>query len=101
MVDRVKPWFMVYGSWFRVMFMVPFMVLPLTDHLSHSGSLNVPITMFFLNTVNYPVFFPRLSTLTWDTVLTPRGTWGFYLDHINHLTPLKSCGWWWWGGLRF
>ena len=27
MVDRVKPWFMVYGSWFRVLFMVPFMVL--------------------------------------------------------------------------
>ena len=22
MVDRVKPWFMVYGSWFRVLFMV-------------------------------------------------------------------------------
>ena len=59
----------------------------------HSGSLNVPIIMFFLNMVNYPVFFPTLSTLTWDTVLTPRGTWGIYLDHIHLLTPFKSCGW--------
>ena len=24
----------------------------------HSGSLNVPFIMFFLNTVNYPLFFP-------------------------------------------
>ena len=35
--------------------------------------------MFFLNMVDYPVFFPSLSTLTWDTFLTLRGTWGFYL----------------------
>ena len=26
-VDRVKPWFMVYGSWFMVLFMVLFMIL--------------------------------------------------------------------------
>ena len=44
-----------------------------------SGSLNLPFTMFFLNMVNYPVFFPFMSTLTWDTFLTLRGTWGFYL----------------------
>ena len=55
----------------------------------HSGSLNVPVIMF-LNTVNYSVFFPILSTLTLDTVLTPRGTWGFYLDQIHHLSPFKS-----------
>ena len=54
---------------------------------------NVPVIMFFLNTVNYPVFFPMLSTLTWDTVRTPRGTWGIYLDHIHPLTPFKICGW--------
>ena len=69
-------------------------------YISHnySGSLNVPVIMFFLNTVNNPVFFPTLSTLTWDTVLTPRGTLGFYLNHIHHLTPFKSWGWWWGGG---
>ena len=27
MVNRVKPWFIVHGSGFRVLFMVPFMVL--------------------------------------------------------------------------
>ena len=61
--------------------------------------------MFFLNMVDYPVFFPTLSTLTWDTFLTLRGPWGFYLNHVLPLTPYKSCGWvggggvgwWWWG----
>ena len=27
--------------------------------------------MFYLNMVDYTVFFPVLSTLTWDTLLTP------------------------------
>ena len=55
-----------------------------TSHY-HSGSLNVPFIMFFLNMVNYPVFFPLLSTLTWGTFLTLRGTWSFYLnDVITH-----------------
>ena len=43
--------------------------------------------MFFLNMVqmvHYPVFFPSLSTLTWDTFLTLRGSWGFYLNHVLH-----------------
>ena len=31
--------------------------------------------MFFLNMMKYPMFFPTLSTLTWDTVLTPSATY--------------------------
>ena len=52
--------------------------------------------MFFLNMVDYPVFFPSLSTLTWDTFLTLRGTWGFYLNHVLPPRPSKSyrvVGW--------
>ena len=40
--------------------------------------------------VDYPVFTPLLATLTWDTFLTLRGTWGFYLDLVVPLTPFKS-----------
>ena len=49
--------------------------------------------MIFLNMVDYPVFFPSLSTLTWDTFLTLRGTWGFYLNHVLPPRPSKSWGW--------
>ena len=51
--------------------------------------------MFFLNMVDYPVFFPMLSTLTWDTFLTLRGPWGFYLNHLVPPRPSKSyrVGW--------
>ena len=45
------------------------------------------LIMFYLNMVDYPVFFPLLSTLTWDTFLTLRVTWSFYL---NHVLPLQS-----------
>ena len=38
--------------------------------------------MFYLNMVDYPVYFPSLSTLTWDTFLTLRGTLGFFLKHV-------------------
>ena len=48
--------------------------------------------MFFLNMVDYPVFFPTLSTLTWDTFLTLRGPWGFYLNHVLPPRPSKSYG---------
>ena len=54
--------------------------------------------MFFLNMVDYPVFFPSLSTLTWDTFLTLRGTWGFYLNHVLPPRPSKSYRVGWWGG---
>ena len=71
MVDRVKPWFMVhglaYGSWFMV-----------------------SLIKFFLNMVDYTVFFPVLSTLTWVTLPTLRSTWGFYLNHLIPLRPFKS-----------
>ena len=30
---------------------------------------------------NYTVFLLELSTLTFDTFLTLKGTWGFYLAH--------------------
>ena len=53
-------------------------------------SFKVTLIMFFLNMVDYPVFFPSLSTLTWDTFLTLRGTWGFYLNHVLPPRPSKS-----------
>ena len=54
--------------------------------------------MFFLNMVDYPVFFPTLSTLTWDTFLTLRGSWGFYLNHVLPPRASKSYGVGWGGG---
>ena len=53
-----------------------------TSHY-HSGSLNVPFIMFFLNMVNYPVFFLLMSTLMWDTFLILRGSKSY------------GVGWWW------
>ena len=61
--------------------------------------LNVPFIMFFLNMVNYPVFFPLMSTLTWDTFLTLRVTWGFYLNHVLPQMASKSYGVVGWGGV--
>ena len=42
--------------------------------------------------VNYPVFFLLLSTWTWDTFLTLRGTSGFYLNHGLPHRPSKRYG---------
>ena len=39
------------------------------------------LILFYLILVDYPMFFLSLSTLTWDTSLTLRCTWGFYLNH--------------------
>ena len=39
--------------------------------------------------MDYPVFFPTLSTLTWDTFLKLRGPWGFYLNHVL-CTPTQT-----------
>ena len=44
--------------------------------------------MFYLNMVIYTVFFPVLSTLTCDNLLTLSGTWGYY--YLNHLILLRS-----------
>ena len=55
--------------------------------------------MFFLNMMDYPVFFPTLSTLTWDTFLTFMGTWGFYLNHVLPPRPSKSYRVGWGGGV--
>ena len=46
--------------------------------------------MFYLNMVDYTVFFPVLSTLTWDTLLALRSTWGFSLNHLIPLGTFKS-----------
>ena len=43
--------------------------------------------MFYLNMVDYTLFFPVLSTLTLDTLLTLWGTWGFPLNHLIPLRP--------------
>ena len=54
--------------------------------------------MFYLIIVDYPMFFPMLSTLTWDTFLTLKGPGGFYLNHVLPPRPSKSfgvVGWWW------
>ena len=48
--------------------------------------------MFYLNLLDYPVFFPLLSTLTCDTFLTLRGIWGFNLNLVLPLRPSKSYG---------
>ena len=57
---------------------------------SHSDHLKLSLIMFYLNMVDYTVFFPVLSTLTWDTLLTLRSTWGLYLNHLIPLSPFKS-----------
>ena len=57
---------------------------------SHSDHLKLSLIMFYLNMLDYTVFFPMLSTLTWDTLLTLRSTWGFYLNHLIPLRPIKS-----------
>ena len=57
---------------------------------SHSDHLTLSVIMFYLNMLDYTVFFPMLSTLTWDTLLTLRSTWGFYLNHLIPLRPFKS-----------
>merc|ERR1711950_119890 len=62
--------------WFMVWFMVTWFM--------------VSLMMFFLNMVDYTVFFPVLSTLTLDTLLTLRSTCGFYLNHLIPLKHIKS-----------
>ena len=57
---------------------------------SYSDHLKLSLIMFYLNMLDYSVFFPMLSTLTWDTLLTLRSTWGFYLNHLIPLRPFKS-----------
>ena len=70
-VDKDKP--SNFGLWFLI-----------------SGLL---LMMFCLNMVDYPMFFLLLSSLTWDTFLTLRGTWGFYLNRVlPPLRPSKTYG---------
>ena len=53
--------------------------------------------MFFLNMVDLWTTLcsslSKLSTLTWDTFLTLRGPWGFYLNHVLPPRPSKSYVW--------
>ena len=56
---------------------------------SNSDLLKVSLIMFYLNMV---VFFPFLCTLTLDTFMTLRGTWGYYLNHELPLRPFKFKG---------
>ena len=44
--------------------------------------------MFFLNMVDYPVFFPSMSTLTLDTIVTLSGTWGYLAHKILVSAPV-------------
>ena len=55
-----------------------------TSHY-HSDSFKVSFIMFYLNMVDYPVSFPFLSTLTWDTFLTRRGRF-----QSEHYTPIQT-----------
>ena len=50
---------------------------------SLSDSFKVSFIMFYVNMVDYPVFFPLMSSLTWDTFLTLRGTQRFYLKYAS------------------
>ena len=63
---------------------LPF-IFPFKVHLDFEHSVVLEAFM-----VEYTVFFPVLSTLTWDTLLTLRSTWGFYLNHLIPLRPFKS-----------
>ena len=46
--------------------------------------------MFSLNMLDYPMSFLSLSTWTWNTFPTLRGTWAFYLNHVLPPRPSKS-----------
>ena len=70
----------------------------------HSESLKVIGWMaqpaIYSGTASYigdcPMSFLLLSTWTWDTFLTLRGTQGFYLNHVllyYHPDSLKVIGW--------
>ena len=48
--------------------------------------------MFSLNMLDYPMSFLSLSTWTWNTFPTLRGTWAFYLNHVLPPRPSKSYG---------
>ena len=65
---------LVYGSWFMVLFMVwlmvLFMVWFMVWFMVHGSQFMVSFIMFFLNMVDYPLFFPLRSTLTLDTIVT-------------------------------
>ena len=89
---------LVCGTWFMVSIVMFFlkMVLSLFFPLMSTLTdlLKLSLIMFYLNMVVYPVFLSLLSTLTWDTFLTLRGTWGYYLNQVVPLRPAKSWGWW-------
>ena len=77
---------MVYGVLNNVLLEnggLPF-IFPFKVHLDFEHSVVLEAFM-----VEYTVFFPVLSTLTWDTLLTLRSTWGFYLNHLIPLRPFK------------
>ena len=59
---------------FMVLFMVWFMVWFMVSFLVYGSWFMVSFIMFFLNMVDYPVFFPSMSTLTLDTIVTLSGT---------------------------
>ena len=101
MVDRVKPLCMVYGSGFRVLFMVLFMVQCMvwcmvwcmvhSNILICKGLLLWTVDMGWLRISNflwYPMFFLSPG-MTWNTLLTLRSTWGFYLNHVNQSLSLR------------
>ena len=61
-----------------------------TNWLLLTDFLGVSFIMFYLNMVNYSVFFLLLSTWAWNIFLTLRVTWGFYLKHLLLLRRSKS-----------
>ena len=66
-VDRVKPWFMVHG-------LAHGLVYGFVHGLVYGTWFMVSLIMFFLNMVDYPLFFPSISPLTLDTIATLSGT---------------------------
>ena len=74
-VSSSEPWFMVNGFAHGSRIMVLFMVLFMVWFMVHDSEFMVSFIMFFLNMVDYPVFFPSMSTLTLtlDTIVTLSG----------------------------
>ena len=62
----------------------------MTNWTSHTESFNVALMLFALSMVDYLMFFPSLSTLSGDTFISLKGTWGFYLNHAIPIRLFKS-----------
>ena len=70
-----------------------------TNWNSHynSDSFKVSLIMFYLNMVDYPVFFPSLTALTLDNLPDTQGYSGLVSYHADPYAVM-GCGGWLGGG---